>query len=362
MLEEHGTRDGQHDDTWPADGLEQVSVCPLCGSSRRKILHSGLTDFIFFCAPGKWTLHQCLACGCGYLDPRPTAETIHLAYRQYYTHSHTASGPLAVPQGRMHRFRRALANGYHNWRFGTDFKPAGTLGVAVAWLIPAVRHRLEHDVRNLSRPAPGARLLDIGFGDASFLEVAQAAGWEVAGADPDRVSVESARARGLAVREGGVEAFADMPGCFDLVTLNHVIEHVHHPAELVHGIHRLLKPGGQLWVETPNLASFGHRDFGRYWRGLEPPRHLVLFTWNTLATLLEEQGFSALKRVTRNYLYRALAIQSRAILESVEPEQAGGEHLCGHLRAARLALLTGLNYRHSEFVTLLATKAPAAPA
>jgi hypothetical protein len=71
---------------WPDDDLERVNCCPVCGKEERKLLHAGLTDRVFFCAPGNWDLFSCIDCGSAFLDPCPTAESISQAYQSYLTH------------------------------------------------------------------------------------------------------------------------------------------------------------------------------------------------------------------------------------------------------------------------------------
>jgi hypothetical protein len=61
--------------------------------------------------------------------------------------------------------------------------------------------------------------------------------------------------------------------------------------------HRLLKPDGALWISTPNVDSLGHARFGRYWRGLETPRHLVLFNEASLVHAFQKAGFDRVKRL-----------------------------------------------------------------
>ena len=102
---------------WPRDGLERVGHCPVCGAGESHVLHEGLTDRVFFCAPGTWTLHACESCTSAYLDPRPTPQTIGLAYQAYFTH---ADAPGYASLGPVSRFRRRLANGYRNRKFGTN--------------------------------------------------------------------------------------------------------------------------------------------------------------------------------------------------------------------------------------------------
>jgi 2-polyprenyl-3-methyl-5-hydroxy-6-metoxy-1,4-benzoquinol methylase len=346
---------------WPEGGLERVPACPLCGSRERTPLHLGIADGAYENTPGRWDLYRCAGCGCAFLDPRPTRESIPLAYREYYTHAAPDGGGAGALTG-MRRVRRALANGYRNWRYGTRERPATRMGVPAAWLFPATRRRIDLEFRHLPRPWPGARLLDVGFGDGAFLDRARSAGWQVTGVDPDPVTVDAARRRGLDVREGILDVLYDGLGPFDVVTLSHVIEHVHDPRAFVRRIRALLKPGGIVWIETPNLEGSGHRRFGAAWRGLEPPRHLVLFGWDSLEALLREAGFAALRRLPRHEVYAEQAPKSLAIRRGWSPRRrpapGPGERIANRL----LGLGSRFDYRRSEYVTLIAASSLAAPA
>jgi len=79
-----------------------------------------------------------------------------------------------------------------------------------------------------------------------------------------------------------------------VVTLSHVIEHVHDPVACLREVFRLCKPGGQVWITTPNLESYGHRRFREHWIGLQPPNHLVLFTRSSIMHALNAAGFERL--------------------------------------------------------------------
>jgi 2-polyprenyl-3-methyl-5-hydroxy-6-metoxy-1,4-benzoquinol methylase len=274
---------------WPEDGLEKVPSCPLCGTADRELLHAELTDEVYRTAPGTWTLYRCAGCRSAYLDPRPTAETIGLAYATYY--GHEVRRKTAVEElGLVGRLRRGVANGYRNARYGTADRPANPLGVALA-LAPGARRGIDTESRHLPRPVPGARLLDLGCGEGQFLEFARRAGWTVTGVDFDRKAVESARSRGLDIRLGGVDALgADER--FDGITMSHVIEHVHDPLATLAACRKLLEPGGWIWVQTPNIDALGHTAYRQNWRGLEPPRHLVLFTPVSLGKALQDNGFT----------------------------------------------------------------------
>jgi hypothetical protein len=72
---------------------------------------------------------------------------------------------------------------------------------------------------------------------------------------------------------------------------------------------RWLAPGGLLIVEVPNAGGAGGRLFGRYWSGLDFPRHLVHFTPATMTAMVERAGgrvTAASHRTKPRYLTRSL--------------------------------------------------------
>jgi SAM-dependent methyltransferase len=274
---------------WPPDGLETVECCPLCGETARRVLYEGLTDRIYFSAPGLWTLHRCGGCGAAYLDPRPNRETIAGAYSSYFTH---AQASLMLEGA---DFRAAVRNGYLNRRYGYQLAPASNLGPILARLVPKRRWFAERLVRNLAAPPYGRRrLLDVGCGDGTFLAEMSRIGWEVQGLEPDREAAALAQSRGVPVVEAPLEHAKLEEGSFDAVTMSHVIEHLHDPIGAVRLCRDALRPGGTFWVATPNLEARGHALFGRNWIGLDPPRHLVLFTRASLVKALGRAGLAAL--------------------------------------------------------------------
>ena len=110
------------------------------------------------------------------------------------------------------------------------------------------------------RPEAGARLLDVGCGTGDFLALARARGWQPTGIDL------SARAAALA-RERGLDARTDWEGLsagdFDAVTLWNVVEFLERPIETLRDVHRVLAPGGHVFLRTPNerfqLAAYHWR-------------------------------------------------------------------------------------------------------
>jgi SAM-dependent methyltransferase len=337
---------------WPAAGLEPVPACPVCGSDRRELLYDDLADRTWFSAGGGWALHRCLECTAGYLDPRPDRETIGRAYASYYTHER----PQADAQ--TAGVRGAMRNGYLNARYGYEFSPASRLGSLLAWLFPKKRSYADRSVRNLRRPSGGGRLLDIGCGEGSFLAEMREAGWDGQGIEPDTSAAALARENGIPIIGEPLDQ-AELPaGSFDAVTMNHVIEHFHDPIEALRISYRLLQPGGTLWIVTPNLTSRGHQLFGRDWVGLDPPRHLVLFTRAALERAVTSTGFEV-DRYGSDYSAQTFFPCSATIAAGEDPRE---EETVARHRDRRSALIGDLAARidrgRAENIVLIARATP----
>jgi 2-polyprenyl-3-methyl-5-hydroxy-6-metoxy-1,4-benzoquinol methylase len=329
-----------------------VAACPLCGSGARTTIHEGLQDHAFKSAPGTWILRQCKDCGCGYLDPRPNAATIGLAYERYYTHQ---SGP---GDSAFARLRRRIADAYLNHRYGTSYPGALPGGHHLARLLPRSRAYLDVSyARHLGRSAgKNTRLLDIGCGNGAFLQFAAHLGWSAEGIDNDAAAVAAARAAGCRVVHGSLDDLPFGKGSYRHVTLSHVIEHVHDPLKLLRQCFELLVPGGRLWLETPNLQSLGHDVFGSAWRGLEPPRHLILFDRRTLTSALAGAGFSDIEFRVHPGIALFIWEQSRMIARAAAVGgPAGPRKLMATMPGAIVAdYYSALRAGKSEFLTCLA--------
>ncbi|HEY1226080.1 MAG TPA: class I SAM-dependent methyltransferase, partial [Ramlibacter sp.] len=277
-----------------------------------------LVDNSFFCAPGTWTAWRCLGCDCAYLDPRPDSGSIHLAYVDYYTHRPIASANQR-PRG-LGALKRALTNGYKNWRFGVSLQPSAAIGAFLVSMVPSKRVRIDRQFRHLPHREGKGRVLDVGFGSGAFLDEAQLLGWDAVGVDIDPTAVANARARGLNVFAKSLDHLDFEEESFDVITISHVLEHVHDPVALLRTCFRLLRPGGMLWIETPNIDSVGHARFGRHWRGLEPPRHLVIFGLRALRNVLSESGFVAVGNLAQPSPCSAIFRESHRIASGLPPE------------------------------------------
>jgi len=344
---------------WPAEDLEEVPSCPVCASTKRQLLYADLTDRVFGLTPGQWTIYRCASCRSAWLDPRPDRGSIGRAYEDYVTH--VADDDISVqPTNRLIRQLHAWINDYKNARYGLTRAPAAPGGRWLVALVPSIRAKADAQCRHLPRLSPserGRRLLDVGFGNGSFLKLANEMGWRAEGIDFDAKAVEVARAQGLEVRCASVDELLQQNVQYDVITISHVIEHVQAPNKLLKDLYRLLTPGGILWLETPNLESTGAYRFGPDWMALDPPRHLLLFNPQSLRTCLREAGFQQVVQRWHGMIPLTIYPASVAIAEGGIACQARMKSLPS-LAAVWSELTAMVRPARREFLTFTARKSP----
>jgi 2-polyprenyl-3-methyl-5-hydroxy-6-metoxy-1,4-benzoquinol methylase len=312
---------------WPADGLERLDACPICGSVARTLLYADMIDMAYWCAPGYWTAYRCHGCKSSYLDPRPTRETIALAYRNYPTHNSAPDLPAfgstlqeldRVIGSQGSRLMTHASNGYlwKRWRY--RIRRLTPLDVFTAPILQReTREHLDYLVFWLPRSSSGLRVLEVGCGNGVHLAQLHGLGWQVEGIDPDPDAVRSAQGAGLDARVSTIYDANLLDNYYDAIVMQDVIEHVHDPNLALQICRRALRPGGVIRIGTPNLDAVGHARFARDWTGLDPPRHLFLFTRKSLNWILKRNGFKVaefqIPGVRYNYRTSALAMDGKPI-------------------------------------------------
>jgi ubiquinone/menaquinone biosynthesis C-methylase UbiE len=341
---------------WPAEELEAVDRCPLCGCADRIALHGDLTDRVFFSAAGRWSLYQCGGCEGAYLDPRPTSESIARAYSSYYTHEPEGEGDAT--RSAFGRLKRAAYNGYLNAQYNFDLRPAISWSRCAVAAMPSKKLKRDLMARHLYLERRGARLLDIGCGNGAFVRAARAWGWDAEGVDPDPNAAAVGRARGLPITVGSLPKIGYPEASFAAVTMSHSIEHLHDPLAGLREVRRVLRPGGTVWINTPNLSSSGHKVFGADWRGLEPPRHLVLFTAPTLISTLSRAGFVEIRQVRASFVSQWYFTSSHRIAQNEDPFPTNGSRLPRRLKikATIADWLALLRPRYGEEIIIMAKR------
>ena len=301
---------------------------------------------------------RCKECEIAYLDPRPNERSVHLAYKDYYTHEPKHPAESSAENNLLKSIRQKIRNGYTNLRYGTNINPSSSIGVPIMYLLGR-KGRVDRTFRYLPRiNKENNKLLDIGCGNGAFINFASKIGWNAIGIDFDQSAVINCTQQGMKVHLGGIEMFESKKKIFDVITISHVIEHLHNPKKMLQICNNLLVEGGMLWIETPNIDSFGHRKFGNTWRGLEPPRHLSIFNFRSLRDTLEKCGFSNIcfhycPGVTRS-LYR----ESKALFEENSSSQREKRTLIFAIEANLADMIGRFFYTKREFITVTARKLP----
>lgn len=239
------------------DIIKQVSirVCPLCESEHNKIYSSGY-DFELETCGNEWFFYECIECGCVWLNPRPSEDDLKIIYpKNYYAYESDISALSKFAKNNIDKIKMKKVLKKYNL-FGN--------------------------------------YLDIGFGDGRYLKIANKLGFNsgnIYGLDLRATKDKNLHQFNLCY--GRIEEcnfFCE--SFFDLVTMFHVIEHVADVNLVVEKIGKILKKGGVLVLETPNISSIDAKLFkGKWWGGYHIPRHWVLFDNITIRKLLERKGF-----------------------------------------------------------------------
>jgi len=141
---------------------------------------------------------------------------------------------------------------------------------------------------NLAAGTYGGRLLEIGVGSGSFLTYAKVHGYSPLGCDlSPAICRRVERRTGITMHSGPLESLPDEQR-FDVVVMNHVLEHVSDAVALLKAVRARLKPGGVLHLAVPNVGAWEAQLPG--WNSYEP-YHFLYFTPQTLRIAAEKAGF-----------------------------------------------------------------------
>lgn len=277
-----------------ASRLETVHACPYCGETAHERAASDVEDWFFSNVTGGSDFERCSNCSSLWISARLKPEYLPEAYASYYTHA------PADPAQRKSGLKSWLKDRYVQQRFGGKSDPLTMLAAQVyRRLAPGLVH--VDALYRFAPPAP-ARVLDYGCGGGTYLRQMRALGYDVTGSDFDPVTLEPLKNEGITAYPAGEIFEQDLAETFDCITINHVIEHVADPVQLVLDLARMLKPGGTLYCEAPNADATGLDVFGRYWRGLEAPRHLTIPSRKGLSKILAEAGMGEGRWIDREWV------------------------------------------------------------
>lgn len=157
---------------------------------------------------------------------------------------------------------------------------------------PAKDASYRYNLRRLERFVRQGRILDVGCGHGFFLSLLDEKRWERWGVEPSQAAAAYARERlGLNVQPVLLEETDFAEGYFDVVTMFHVLEHVADPKGDLERAYRLLKPGGYIYLEFPDVSSvFARWRKRRWWYVMR--FHTYYYSARTATELLARCGFT----------------------------------------------------------------------
>lgn len=235
--------------------METLKACPICQSAD-PLPFMEVPDHSV--SKETFTLCRCAACGFVFTNPRPDPEEIGRYYESedYISHSNSNKGLLnrIYKMVRNHTIRskyRLIAN---------EFKDRGAI-------------------------------LDYGCGTGEFLNHMQQNAWQATGIEPD------AKAREQAVGNYGLEVYKPtelqtfQTQSFSVITLWHVLEHVHDLLATMKRFNEVLQEQGLLLIAVPNRLAYESDIYKEFWAAYDVPRHLYHFSSTTMAELASRSGF-----------------------------------------------------------------------
>jgi len=285
-----------------APPTEEVMVCPLCDSRQSDFLLSNIDRC--YGLPGRFGLIRCLNCRLVRLSPRPRLDEIGFYYpaEEYYAYQDPGVVQNRLGLGGL---RDSIRKMVLHHRFGYPLTLHRSGDIIAGFLSPAFFNQASYGLGDrFPCYVENGSALDIGCGSGGFLNLLKSNGWSVKGVD---LSPDAARAAkqnfDIDVFVGNVEDAGLEHESFDYVRMNHSIEHVPDPVRTLRFAGELLKPGGKMYIETPNIGSENFRRFREYWMPLETPRHLFLFDPDTLRKAVSTAGLIVDRSLTtyKNY-------------------------------------------------------------
>lgn len=156
------------------------------------------------------------------------------------------------------------------------------------------------------------KLLDVGCALGDCLVEAKRLGWKnMEGLEVSNYAFEHARKRGVKVKKGSLNNNVFPANSFDVVSYQDVIEHVVDPIDELKRVYNILKPGGVVFIVTPDVGGILSKLLGRYWYHYKPGEHVVYFSQNTIRKALKKAGFASIETKRTHHILSVEYIVNR---------------------------------------------------
>ena len=166
------------------------------------------------------------------------------------------------------------------------------------------------------------KVLDVAAGAGRFLEHFQALGLDCYATEFNEEMCQFLERKGFTAYRGGLFPEAAPEGAFDIVIFTEIIEHINNPNPVLEGLSRLLRPGGIIYITTPNWNSIERRALKSDWGMLCWPEHITYWTPRHVDRALRQAGFAKRSLKAQNISpYRILqALKKRGFASNVSEQ------------------------------------------
>ncbi len=238
----------------PQFKMIEIEKCPVCSSSGF-IPYLDTKDYFF--TMEEFSISKCNSCGFIFTNPIPELDKIGNYYETDKYLSHNSDK------------QNIISSIYKKVR-GINLKNKYGL---------------------ISKYKDNGSILDIGCGTGEFLNYLKSKSWSTLGIEP------SDNAREFAIENYGINVQSELSLSnipdeeFDIISMWHVLEHVYNLEDRMKTLFRLLKPDGIAFIALPMIDSPDSLTYGKYWAGLDVPRHLYHFSAKSFELLAEKNHF-----------------------------------------------------------------------
>ena len=239
--------------------------CNLCGSKNATFLYKAKDRL--HGVEGEFDYVRCNDCNLVYMNPQVVIEDIAQLYPSDYAPHYSA--PV---KGRF-----------------------GLLSVILNYLMSMAKIKKEV-YKSLNSQS---RVLDVGCGSGAILNnIKTKTGCQVYGVDISENAVQAAKKiYGIDIFNGDIKDTTWPDSYFDVITAWQYLEHVNDPNQNVEKMSHLLKKDGLLILAVPNFNSLNARLFKEKWYSLDCPRHLCVWTPETMKVLMHKHGLNVVNIV-----------------------------------------------------------------
>jgi len=246
--------------------MKKINKCNLCGNKDLKFLFDGYDKM--YNLKGEYPVFQCMRCNLIFVNPQPNSKELakHYPKEDYYSLEKNSN-------------KSELKNLLQRVYYSNRKKLLKILLLPLKGFI------------NSTKIIPGGKFLDVGCGSGDFLALMKSFNMDCYGVEPGRYDKEVARKKQLKIFNGNLEDAKYPKNYFDVITLNHVLEHVPNPTKTLKELHRILKPGGTLIIGIPQSSCWAYKIFKENWVALDIPRHLFTFSKENICKYVKKEGF-----------------------------------------------------------------------